>query len=267
MNYPYLLRTFLSREKERLWSVRYESPEPFFKEWYNSDVSVGKKEFEADPQNLLKEKIINHYFTGRPAEFLYAVLFDDAIFEHYPTNVLAIFDRFRLKYPHSKYLDSFLPAIDTIRQKENHLTPDMVFVPDNGTKLDKFEDLLTLVKGKTVLLDMWGTWCLPCRNEISENGQAIKEHFKGKGLDYFYVANNDLNREDQWKKLIAYLDMKGTHILANKNLSKDIMAKVKSNGYPTYVVIKKDGSYELSKAGYPMKREILIKQLEEALAQ
>jgi hypothetical protein len=35
----------------------------------------------------------------------------------------------------------------------------------------------------------------------------------------------------------------------------------------TYVIIKKDGTWELSKAGYPMKREVLIRQLESALVQ
>jgi len=40
------------------------------------------------------------------------------------------------------------------------------------------------------------------------------------------------------------------------------MKRVKGDGFPTYVIIKKDGTFELLQAGYPMKREILIKQLE-----
>lgn len=268
INYALLLRTFLLREKEDLWAESYKNPEAFFKQWYNADVTTGEKEFEDDEQNLLQEKIINHYFTNRPAEFLYANLFDDALGGHNPKNIVSIYDGFKQKYPHSEYISWFGPAIDTIRQKENQpLTADMVFVADNGTKLNTMDDLLALTKGKTVLLDMWGTWCVPCRNEIHDNGPAIKAYFKGKELDYFYVANRDLNHGDEWKKLIAYFDMKGTHILANANLSKDIMTKVKGTGYPTYVIIKKDGTYELSKAGYPMKRDVLIKQLEAALAQ
>jgi thiol-disulfide isomerase/thioredoxin len=143
----------------------------------------------------------------------------------------------------------------------------MIFAADNGTNLNTIEDVLALTKGKTVLLDMWGTWCGPCRQELALEGPAIKAYFKGKGLDYLYVANRDSNNEDNWKKLIAYFDLEGTHILANANLTKDIMAKVKGTGYPTYVIIKKDGTYELSKAGYPMNRGILIKQLEAALEQ
>ncbi|HJP61894.1 MAG TPA: TlpA disulfide reductase family protein [Mucilaginibacter sp.] len=266
LSYISLVRTFMLREKERLWSEKFKNPEAFFKEWYNADVATGQKEYDDDQSNALQEKIINHYFSGQPAELLYAQLIDGALGEHNPKNLAEIFDRFKQKYPHSRYINWFSPTINTIRQKENRaLTSDMVFVAGNGTNLNTFEDLLALTKGKTVLLDMWGTWCGPCRNEISDNGAAIKEYFKGKGLDYFYVANRDLNHQETWKKLIAYFDMKGTHILANDNLSKDIMAKVKGPGYPTYVVIKKDGSYELSKAGYPMKRDVLIKQLEEAL--
>jgi thiol-disulfide isomerase/thioredoxin len=142
----------------------------------------------------------------------------------------------------------------------------MVFAADNGTKLNTLADVLNLTKGKTVLLDMWGTWCGPCRSEIEKNGAAIKEHFKNKGLDYFYIANYDQSNEATWKKLIAFFKLTGTHILANEKLTDDIMKKTNGSGYPTYVVIKKDGSYELSKAGYPMDRDVLIKQLEEALA-
>ncbi|MFI5160740.1 MAG: TlpA family protein disulfide reductase [Sphingobacteriales bacterium] len=266
INYELLIQTFMGREKEYLWTQSYKNPEAFFKEWYNTDVITGKKEFDEDEQNLLQEKIINHFFTHRSAEFLYGALFDNAMSEHNPENIVSIYDGFKQKYPNSEYISLFGPSIDTIRQQETKpLSADYTLVADNGTKLNTMEDLLALTKGKTVLLDMWGTWCGPCRNEIHDNGPALKAYFKGKGLDYFYVANRDVNHEGEWKKLIAYFDMKGTHILANANLSKDIMAKVKGTGYPTYVIIKKDGTYELSKAGYPMNRDVLIKQLEEAL--
>ena len=97
------------------------------------------------------------------------------------------------------------------------------------------------------------------------NSHAIKEYFKGKGLDYLYIANNDQGNEQRWKELIAYFNLEGSHILASKKLTNDIMSKVNATGYPTYIIIHKNGSFELSRAGYPLNRELLITQIEQAL--
>ncbi|MGN6397887.1 MAG: TlpA family protein disulfide reductase [Mucilaginibacter sp.] len=265
-NYAKLVSNFLLREKERLWDAARKDPANFYREYYNTDTAAGKKLFDADMQNLLTQKILEKHFTGPVQEYAYGISISQGLGSHSPENMVSIFDEFKNRFPDSKYVKWFGPAIDTIRQQETQpLSNEMVFAPGNGSMLHTFADVLAMAKGKTVLLDMWGTWCGPCRNEISNNGPAIKAYFKNKGLDYFYVANNDMGHDDAWKKLIAYLNMTGTHILANPALSKDIMRTVKGSGYPTYVIIKKDGTWELSKAGYPMKRDVLFKQLDAAL--
>lgn len=266
-NYAELIHNFLLREKERLWDAARKDPVNFYREYYNADTAAGKKLFDADMQNLLTQKILEKHFTGPVQEYAYGILISQSLGSHSPENMVSIFDEFKNRFPDSKYGKWFGSAIDTIRQQEARpLSKEMVFATGNGLTPNTFADLLALAKGKTVLLDMWGTWCGPCRNEISENGAAIKAYFKSKGLEYYYVANRDSGHEDAWKKLIAYFNMTGTHILANASLTKDIMGTVKGTGYPTYVIIKKDGTWELSKAGYPMKRDVLFKQLDAALA-
>ncbi|WP_299284632.1 TlpA disulfide reductase family protein [uncultured Mucilaginibacter sp.] len=268
-NYTSFIRDFLLREKERLWQESAEHQEDFYKKWYNTDVKTGAVLYNQDNQNLLKEKIINNTFTGKTAEYLHACVIDEALYEANPNNIVLIFENFKSKYPESAYISWYEPAVNAIKINQEHqkLTETMVFANNNGLNFNSLNDVLALVKGKTVLLDMWGTWCGPCRQEMEKNDKYLKEHFKDKGLDYLYIANYDQKNEEKWKELIAYFHLDGTHILANEKLNKDIMDKVKGTGYPTYVVIKKDGSYELSKAGYPMNRAVLIQQLEKAIAQ
>lgn len=266
-NYRSLLRSLLVRVKENLWNEAEENPDQFYREWYQTDKENGEKLFKDDRQNLLKEKIIKAYFKGQTAEFLYEVLLNQAKDESDPKNIPVIFNRFKEQYPQSNFIGTYEPYVaEIIKKDKSPLTDKMIFTAGNGTKLQKLDEVLALTKGKTVLVDMWGTWCGPCRQEIEKNSAAIKEHFKDKGLNYLYVANYDTGNQDNWKKLIAYFHLEGTHILASESLSDDIMKKVNGHGYPTYFIIKKDGSYEISKAGYPMKREVLVKQLEEALA-
>ena len=112
---------------------------------------------------------------------------------------------------------------------------------------------------------MWGTWCGPCRSDISKHSAIIKAHFKNKPVDYLYVANLEEENEKGWKEMISFYQMEGYHILASAALTKDIMNIVKGTGYPTYAIIRPDGSIELSKTQYPMKREVLIQQIEELL--
>ncbi len=221
---------------------------------------------ESTSSNVLIGKVIDQHFSGRTAEFVYASLFKQNIGDD-DLDLPVVFDRFKAKYPNSSYLSKIEPSITQIKaQIQGTMTDEMSLVEDTE-KLQTMEDVLQIVKGKTVLLDMWGTWCGPCRSEFSKHAEALKAHFEAKGVDFLYIANYDLKNIDKWKKLIAYYNLKGTHILASQALTNDIMKKVGGTGYPTYVIIKKDGSYARPSTAYPIKREALIEDLEQALKQ
>lgn len=266
-SYQRLISDILLRTKEELWKESSgENKENFFKEWYNTSIVDGSKLFTDDPVNILTEKIIQKYYTGKSAEFAYVVLLNGSIKEENNKNLPQIFENFKKQFPNSSYISQLQPKIDLIINKNNKtLTDKMIFV-NNGEQFNTFEEVINQFKGKTVLIDMWGTWCDPCRKEIAQHSEALHEYFKDKDMLFLYIANFDIHNPENWKKIIAYQSIEGFHILANDKLTNNIMTKSKGTGYPTYIILKKDGSYELSKAGYPMNREILTKQLEAAIS-
>lgn len=254
--HAYFLSNYLLRLKERIWhepalAKNYELP--------GQTVGI----LQIDGENLLREKIIEKHFSGNTAEFLYAVIFKESIGEK-EDSLPEIFKRFKENYPKSQYTAFIEPQVQKmIERSKRKLTSDMKF--EDSKSYSTFGDVLKLIKGKTVLLDMWGTWCGPCRQELLANSDSIKLHFKGRPVEFLYIANHDSGKDAKWKELIAYYKLTGTHILASEDLTRDIMKNIQGEGYPTYVIIKRDGTYELSKAGYPMKREVLIEQIENAL--
>lgn len=266
-NYQKFVYDILVHTKEELWKESSgENKENFYKEWYNSSIVEGNKLFLDDPFNILTEKIIQKYYTGKSAEYAYTVLFKGSIEDENNKNLPEIFENFKRQFPNSTYIAQFEAKINKIIENNNKtLTDKMIFV-EKGEKFNTFEEVINQFKGKTVLIDMWGTWCAPCRKQIAEHSQAIHEYFKNKEILFLYIANHDSHNPENWKKIIAYQSIEGFHILANDNLTKDIMTKSKGTGYPTYIILKKDGSYELSKAGYPMNRETLTKQLDAAIS-
>ncbi|MDZ4072613.1 MAG: hypothetical protein U1C70_12370 [Sediminibacterium sp.] len=262
--YLNLIERFIPIVKDSIQNERTD-PIAFVNEWFGEEIKKEGKSFRPDSKNLLTKKIIDRLFTGAIRDYLYAVLFKNALAEIEMTNLENIYKAYASKYPDSKYLPIFDRSMqDFFDRTTRRFTPAMKFIEGRDT-IHTFKQLIQLVKGKTILLDMWGTWCGPCRSDISKHSAIIKAHFKNKPVDYLYVANLEEENEKGWKELISFYQMEGYHILASAALTKDIMTIVKGTGYPTYAIIRPDGSIELSKTQYPMKREVLIQQIEELL--
>jgi thiol-disulfide isomerase/thioredoxin len=255
--YTYFLQTYYIRVQERCWI----HPE-LIKQYTDSNTTIN--DLLDDPQNLLRENIINSHFKGKSAEFLYADLFMMSINDK-EENLPEIFNRFEQKYPKSQYIPYVQSAINKIMERRKRILSDKMILIDKTDSLQTMNDLLKMFKGQTVLLDMWGTWCGPCRSELSLNAELIRKRFDSTNLTFVYVANYDTNKKSKWKELIAYYNLVGTHILASENLTKSIMNSIKGTEYPTYLIIRKNGTYIVSEAGYPMNKDILYDELECAL--
>jgi len=92
-------------------------------------------------------------------------------------------------------------------------------------------------KGKVVLLNLWATWCLPCRHEMPSLDRLQKE----LGSDQFEVVALSLDRagKDAARKFFDEIE------IANLKLYIDPTMKagngLRAVGMPTTILIGKDG--------------------------
>jgi len=103
----------------------------------------------------------------------------------------------------------------------------------NG-KMIKLSD----IKAKYILLEFWGSWCGPCREE---NPNLVKTHatYKNKGFEILGVAAD--NNKEQWLKAIKEDKLPWENVCDLKG-DKNVAALIYGiNAYPTNFLIDEKG--------------------------
>ncbi|MBR6446061.1 MAG: TlpA family protein disulfide reductase [Prevotella sp.] len=97
-------------------------------------------------------------------------------------------------------------------------------------------------KGRLIYVDIWGTWCSPCKAALKES-HKLKDALKDYDIVYLYLANR--SSDESWKNVIKEYDLTGENCV-HYNLPADQQSAVERyigiNGYPTYKLIDKDGN-------------------------
>ena len=75
--------------------------------------------------------------------------------------------------------------------------------------------LVKSFKGKVVYLDIWGTWCGPCKDELTYVPE-LKAHFKGKDVVYIYLDMDEDDKDATWREFIKVNNMEGLHLRKNR---------------------------------------------------
>lgn len=92
------------------------------------------------------------------------------------------------------------------------------------------------LKGKYVYIDVWATWCGPCRGEIPHL-KKLEEKYHGKDIE-FVSLSCDQDKE-AWKNMVTKDELKGVqlHIGTKAPFMDDYMI----NGIPRFILLDKDG--------------------------
>ena len=102
--------------------------------------------------------------------------------------------------------------------------------------------ILEPFKGRIVYMDLWGTWCGPCKEKLKES-HYVKEQLKDYDIVYLYLANT--SPEDSWKNVIKEYNLTGPNCV-HYNLPREQQAAVerflKVDSFPTYKLIDKQGN-------------------------
>lgn len=116
--------------------------------------------------------------------------------------------------------------------------------PDKDGKVTSLESL----KGNVVVVDIWATWCGPCKREIPAL-EKLQEKYKDKDVAFLSVS---IDRDPKaWRKMLDQKHLKGIQLIADQAGNSQICKDYKVQGIPRFLLIDQEGKIVSAKAPRP----------------
>jgi thiol-disulfide isomerase/thioredoxin len=130
---------------------------------------------------------------------------------------------------------------------------------DDVAPEDILQTILDNYKGKAVLIDMWATWCGPCRAG-HKTMAPLKEELKGRNIKFIYITPPS-SPPTTWLEMIKDID--GDHYYLTEEQNHYILNHFESEGIPTYAIYDIKGHQTYKSIGFPG-NDVIRKELEKA---
>lgn len=110
------------------------------------------------------------------------------------------------------------------------------------------------LKGKYVYIDMWATWCGPCKKEIPFL-KEVEEKYHGKNIEFVSISV-DKNKE-AWTKMVAEKELGGVQLHFGDD--KEFSNAYEVTGIPRFILLDPNGNIVDADAPRPSSTKLIDK--------
>lgn len=118
----------------------------------------------------------------------------------------------------------------------------------NGAKAPTFDyenhkggkTSLESFKGKYVYIDVWATWCGPCRAEIPHL-KRVEEAYHAKNIEFVSISIDRAKDYDKWKQFVTDKELGGIQLFADNDWNSQFVKDFQINGIPRFILVGPNG--------------------------
>ncbi|HWS60928.1 MAG TPA: TlpA disulfide reductase family protein [Flavobacterium sp.] len=106
-----------------------------------------------------------------------------------------------------------------------------------------FKNILKNHKGKTLVIEIWASWCGDCVKAMPKIKELQANNAK---VDYVFISMD--KTADKWKQGIEKHEIKGEHFMANDQMKGIFGKAIDLDWIPRYIIIDKTGKIVIYRA-------------------
>jgi thiol-disulfide isomerase/thioredoxin len=128
---------------------------------------------------------------------------------------------------------------------DGNAAPDFTYKDVNGKEVS-LKDL----RGKYVYIDLWATWCGPCKREIPYLTK-IEEEFKDKNIHFVSISLDKVASHAQWKSYVTTNNLQGIQLMVDKDFKSEFIESFNVVFIPRFILIDPEGKIKDGNAKRP----------------
>ncbi|WP_066225395.1 TlpA family protein disulfide reductase [Formosa haliotis] len=125
--------------------------------------------------------------------------------------------------------------------------PSPLFV--DYANVDGSKTSLESLKGKYVYIDVWATWCGPCKAEIPAL-KALEKEYHDKNITFVSLSVDDdrshggswEKAKESWLAMVADKELSGVQVMAPEGWKSQFVTDYKIKGIPRFILIDPNGT-------------------------
>lgn len=104
---------------------------------------------------------------------------------------------------------------------------------------------LSDLKGKFVYIDIWATWCGPCKGQIPFL-KTLEKEYHGKNIEFVSISVDNVDGKrgshDSWLKMVKDKELGGTQLFADNDFRSEFIQEYNINSIPRFILIDPQGN-------------------------
>jgi len=160
-----------------------------------------------------------------------------------------------------KGIEQFQKRMNKMREQKMYVTTKLA----KGTISPTFENYenfnggttsLQDLKDKYVYIDLWATWCQPCKAEIPHL-QKIEKQFHDKNISFVSISIDDKKDYQTWKKMVTDKELTGIQLFADNAWKSKFAEEYMVKSIPRFLLIDKEGKIVNADAPRPSEPKLV----------